>query len=266
MKNKVVGIIGGAGKMAQFFADIFTRHSCKVISSDLYTGLKKEELVKRSDILIISVPLSVTLEVIREIAPLLQEEQLLMDLTSLKAEPVKEMMRSKAFVIGLHPLFGPQLDVKNEKNVVSCPERPGEWQHWLYPILEKENMQIVEADPQEHDKKMALIQGLIHFLSLIFSDVLCKNNISVTELLVYSTSPFRMQLSILERMLNQDPALYGSIAILNPFFPKVIQEVIGSAKSLEDVIANGDHLGYQDLFGNILKFLASKKTIEEDEE
>ena len=60
---------------------------------------------------VVSVPIEVTVKVIEQVGPLMQKDALLMDLTSLKAEPVAAMLRSSvAEVIGLHPLFGPAVD------------------------------------------------------------------------------------------------------------------------------------------------------------
>jgi len=47
-----------------------------------------------------------------------------MDLTSLKTEPVKAMLKSSiSEVIGLHPLFGPNIRFMSGKNVAVCPVR-----------------------------------------------------------------------------------------------------------------------------------------------
>ena len=55
-----------------------------------------------------------------------------MDLTSLKAAPVKEMLESPASVVGLHPMFGGRVSSFSGQTLAACPVRigPEQWQ-WL---------------------------------------------------------------------------------------------------------------------------------------
>ena len=62
------------------------------------------------DVIVVSVPIAATAGVIAEVGPLMKKGQLLMDLTSLKKEPVALMLKhSEADVVGCHPLFGPSI-------------------------------------------------------------------------------------------------------------------------------------------------------------
>ena len=83
-----------------------------------------------------AVPISATADIIKRVGPLLTKDQLLMDLTSLKREPVKLMLaNSNAQVIGCHPLFGPQLKDVSGQNVVLCPARGKKWLGWLKGVF-----------------------------------------------------------------------------------------------------------------------------------
>ena len=101
------GIIGGTGKMGRLFCPVFERAGYETIVSGRSTALTNEQLAESCDIVIVSVPIRDTVRVIGEIAPVLRDDQLLCDFTSLKVAPVAAMLRSKAQVIGLHPMFGP---------------------------------------------------------------------------------------------------------------------------------------------------------------
>ncbi|MFZ1127810.1 prephenate dehydrogenase/arogenate dehydrogenase family protein, partial [Methanoregula sp.] len=101
------GIIGGTGKMGRLFAPVFERAGYDVLVSGRSTALTNEQLAGTCDLVVVSVPIRDTVRVIGEIAPFLREDQLLCDFTSLKTGPVAAMLRSKAAVIGLHPMFGP---------------------------------------------------------------------------------------------------------------------------------------------------------------
>ncbi len=60
MKKPIIGIIGGKGKMGKAFARFFVELGYEVIVSDLKTKLKPLELVRKSDVVIISVPIDKT--------------------------------------------------------------------------------------------------------------------------------------------------------------------------------------------------------------
>ena len=77
------------------------------------------------DLVVVSVPIRDTVRVIGEIAPFLREDQLLCDFTSLKTGPVAAMLRSKAAVIGLHPMFGPTVSsIRVRPSWCARPARP----------------------------------------------------------------------------------------------------------------------------------------------
>ncbi|MFI5384351.1 MAG: prephenate dehydrogenase/arogenate dehydrogenase family protein, partial [Methanosarcina thermophila] len=71
-----------------------------------------EEAVPASDIVIVSVPINVTEEIIAEFAPKMKAGSLLMDLTSIKVKPVEAMKKftpSDVEILGTHPMFGPTI-------------------------------------------------------------------------------------------------------------------------------------------------------------
>jgi prephenate dehydrogenase len=110
MKNIRIGIIGGTGGIGKWFAHFFQKEGFEVQVTGRKTGLALPVLTRQCPIIIVSVPIKATVEVIEQVGPLMPEKSLLMDFTSLKEEPVKAMLRSSCCeVIGLHPLFGPEI-------------------------------------------------------------------------------------------------------------------------------------------------------------
>ena len=101
-----IGIIGGLGEMGTLFSRFFSDQGYEVTVADLGTPVTGRELAASSDILLFSVPLHKSEEIIRELVPLTRPDQLVMDLTSLKVNAVREMLQSPASVVGLHPKIG----------------------------------------------------------------------------------------------------------------------------------------------------------------
>ena len=120
------GIIGGTGRMGRLFAKVFEKAGYEVLVSGRKTAITAAEIAKQCDIVVISVPIRETVRVINEIAPLLQPDQLLCDFTSLKVRPVEAMLKSKADVIGLHPMFGPTVKSISRQTIIVCPARAKE--------------------------------------------------------------------------------------------------------------------------------------------
>ncbi len=113
--GKKLGLIGGKGKMGTLF----------------------KELVKACNITIVSTPITQTVLVIEAISEVLTQNNLLIDLTSLKSSLIDVMMHSKDSLIGLHPLFGPSVTELQNQRIVMFPQRPRDWQAWLIEGFEK---------------------------------------------------------------------------------------------------------------------------------
>ena len=123
-----IGIIGGTHGIGQWFASFFAGRGYRVHRTGRTSGLSIPELAARCRVVVVSVPIAATLTVIQAVGPLLSGEALLMDLTSLKEEPVREMLAAtRAEVVGCHPLFGPDCPSLAGQNVVLCPGRGERW-------------------------------------------------------------------------------------------------------------------------------------------
>ncbi|PKN05921.1 MAG: prephenate dehydrogenase/arogenate dehydrogenase family protein, partial [Deltaproteobacteria bacterium HGW-Deltaproteobacteria-7] len=163
MKKIKVGIVGGTKGMGHWFAGLLKKEGCIVHVSGRKTKLQINDLARLSDVIVVAVPISATADVIRQVGPLLSTDQLLMDLTSLKKEPVKLMLaNSRAEVIGCHPLFGPQLKDASGQNVILCPARGKKWLGWLKGVFKKNKLIVLESASGKHDKMMAIVQALNH--------------------------------------------------------------------------------------------------------
>ena len=93
----------------------------------------------------------------------MKKDSLLMDLTSLKAGPVRAMLEASASeVIGLHPLFGPGVPSLEGQNIVLCRARGTRWLPWVRDIFGRKNANLIEATPERHDEVMAVVQALNH--------------------------------------------------------------------------------------------------------
>jgi prephenate dehydrogenase len=261
MDEKItVGIIGGTGQIGQWFKKFFEKNKCKVLIASRKTKLRPEECAAKCDVVVISVPISSTVKVIKEVAPYVKEDALLMDLTSLKKEPVQAMLKNtQAAVIGAHPVFGPSVETIKNQTVVLCPARPKKWLSWLRDILEKNEALVRVTTPEKHDKMMSIIQGITHFSTICVAHTLKKLGIDVAESLHYTSPIYKLRMDVVGRLLNQDPELYADIEMLNPENKKAMEEYIRSTRELIGIIKRKDRSEFVKFFKEGADFLGDFK-------
>lgn len=236
-----LGIIGGTGKMGRLFVPVFERAGFDVLVSGRKTGLKNADLAMTCDIVIVSVPIHDTCRVIGEIAPLLNKDQLLCDFTSLKVRPVEAMLASKADVIGLHPMFGPTVSSLRGQTIIACPARAGEARtESLLKIFRNEGATCTITTPENHDKMVAVVQGLTHYVTLCMADTVRRLGMDIRETQAFTSPVYQIELSLMGRLLSQDPALYADILQQNPFVPDVLAGCRASATELAEVVNSHD--------------------------
>ncbi len=258
---KRIGIIGGEGRMGQWFARFFKDSGCQVLSSDLKTTISSEQLVADSDIVVFSVPISVTVDVIESLLPVIRSEQLLIDLTSIKQPAVQAMLASNAEVLGLHPMFGPQIDSIVGQTVVMCKARPRAITPFIEELLVRSGVLLCQSTPEEHDKMMAIIQGLNHFMALVMADCFRRIGVDIGRSLDFSSPIYRMRMAMVGRVLAQDPRLYAEIEILNPASLGPIGKFIESAKELAQHVKDKNIEGFIDYFNQSAEYLGDFKDI-----
>ena len=224
MKAIRIGVIGGTGGMGRWFARFLEKEGHIVHVSGRKTGMDIRSLARGCQVVIVSVPISVTCQVIRQIGPHMSEGSLLMDLTSLKAKPVKAMLKSSTCeVIGLHPLFGPRVRSMKGKNILICPARGEKWLPWLRDTFSGQGARLTETTPARHDQIMAIVQGLTHLNTLTMGLALGRMGIRLRELQGFFTPLFRSRLATIRKIFASNPRLYAEIIALSPHGKEILR-------------------------------------------
>jgi len=240
-KDIHVGIIGGLGKMGRWFHRFFGELGYQVSVADLGTETTPEDLAKTCNLVLVAVPLQHTVEVVRAIGPLVQNDALLMDLASLKSEVVSTMLEvSAASVIGTHPLFGPGEPNVTGQTVVLCPGRGQWWQEWLQGVLVEGGAQVEVVTPEVHDYYMAVVQGLTHFSTLALGLTIDSLGVDLKNLKRFATPAFHRRLMEITHLLSQDADLYAAMPMLNSTYGVFYREFERIILDLKGVIAQKD--------------------------
>jgi prephenate dehydrogenase len=235
------GIIGGTGKMGGLFVPVFKRAGYEVFVSGRSTVLTNADIARQCDLVIVSVPIRDTVRVIEEIAPLLARNQLLCDLTSLKVRPVEAMLASKANVVGLHPMFGPTVTSLKGQTIIVCPVRVEEHLlHRLTGVFTAAGARCTMATPEEHDRMMAVVQGLTHYVTLCMADSIRRLGMDIRSTREFTSPVYQIELALIGRLLSQNPDLYADILQLNPYVPEVLEACRSSSEDLAGIVGSHD--------------------------
>jgi prephenate dehydrogenase len=252
------GIIGGTGKMGQLFAGVFRRAGYEVLVSGRSTALSEEDLARECDLVIVSVPIRNTVRVISRIAPLLKPGQLLCDFTSLKVKPVEAMLQSAADVVGLHPMFGPTVSSLKNQTIIVCPARIGDEKlRDLIGIFQAEGARCTTATPEDHDRMMAVVQGLTHYVTLCMAESIRRLGVDIGTTEAFTSPVYQIELSLIGRLLSQDPELYADILEENPYVPEVLEACRCSAADLAAIVGRKDPAAFREFFDTNSRHLGS---------
>ncbi|MDN7013700.1 prephenate dehydrogenase/arogenate dehydrogenase family protein [Methanoculleus sp. FWC-SCC3] len=245
----LAGIIGGTGQMGRFFAEVFEAAGWETIVSGTKTSLTARAVAETADLVMVSVPIRATVDVIREVAPLLSDEQVFCDLTSLKVEPVRAMLASRAEVIGLHPMFGPGAASLRGQTIVATPARCSpETLEGLLSVFRDQGAAITLSTPEDHDRMMAVIQGLTHFGTLAKAEAIRRTGADVAETLRFTSPVYRIEMGLVGRLLAQDAGLYGDMLQMNPAVPEVLAQFEEAVRTLREIIESGDAERFREFF------------------
>jgi prephenate dehydrogenase len=171
-----------------------------------------------------------------------------MDFTSLKAEPVREMLAAtEAEVVGCHPLFGPDCPSLNSQNVILCPGRGTIWLDRMQALFFQGGARVTVTTPGEHDRMMALVQGLTHLDTLLMGLSLREAGVNAATLDAFSTPIFRTKQAIIEKVFGASPDLYAAILTQNPDMEWVLNRHEKNLTLLKGLICGKDAAGLASL-------------------
>lgn len=250
--------------MGSYFTDFFKKNGFEVIVSDKNTKLSNKQLAKKADVVIVSVPIDETEEVIEEVASLVKRSGLLMDFTSVKVMPMDAMKQANSGYLGCHPLFGPTTGIANQIMILT-PGKGKLWHAWAKNLFEKNKAIVREISPKKHDEMMAYIQTLNHFARITLADTLRKSGIKIDEFLKYPSSVYMMELYMMGRVLNQNPHLYANIQMNNPHNIKTIQSYLQSCRTLAETIEKKSFRQNKEFFRRNTQYLGDFTRLAMDE-
>jgi chorismate mutase / prephenate dehydrogenase len=247
-----VGGEGGMGKLYRRFTSSSGHVSHNIDKGNWY---QLEEIAPKLDMVIVTVPINVTEDVIRRLAPKLKPDTILADFTSNKTVPLEVMLEAHPGpVVGLHPMHGPDVPNLSKQLMVICSGRETEKAGWFKKQCELWGMRVLEAEPGKHDEVMNLVQGLRHFLALLHGSFMKEHDLNPAEMLDYSSPIYRAELMMTGRIFAQDAELYADIVFASKQRRDLLVSFFEHHKSLMEMVKNDDKRGFIREFEQVTDF------------
>lgn len=188
------------------------------------------EEVASKEVVIVGVPVQFLEEVLIRIKDIVTPKSLVLDISSVKVKPIDLMLKylpESVEILGTHPLFGPQSGKYGIKglNLVVCPVRTRKTNALIKFFSKKLQLNVLERTAVVHDKQMAYVQALTHFIGR------AVNEMDIPD--VEQKTPAYQHLLDIKRNLGQDSMdLFLTIENENPYAKEVREQFIEELNNL----------------------------------
>jgi chorismate mutase/prephenate dehydrogenase len=214
-KIKKIVVVGGKGGLGRIFVDMFQRSGYPAEILERGDWSNSESILQDAGLVLVAVPIKLTESIIYKLSHL-PADCVLVDITSTKQKPLAAMLAAhKGPVLGLHPMFGPDVNSLVKQVVVVCHGRNSESYDWFLKQIRIWGAHIQEVDAKQHDDAMVFIQVMRHFCSFVFGAHLAGENPPLKQLIALSSPIYRLELAMVGRLFAQDPELYADIIFDN---------------------------------------------------
>jgi prephenate dehydrogenase len=179
--------------------------------------------VCRQKIVIPAVPISVFRNKLKQMAPLLSPDTLVIDVCSVKAYPVKwmtELLPPSVSILATHPMFGPDSASNSLEGmkIALCKVRVADKLFAkIKSYLSSKGLTLIDTTPENHDRQIAVSLALTHFIGRSLS------NFGAKELEI-DTEGYKRLLHILGVVEHDTWQLFVDMTHYNPFAKEVREE------------------------------------------
>ncbi len=179
------------------------------------------ESVKNADITVFAVPIAFMEETIKQVAPYLKQNSVVLDVCSIKdfsSKTLKKYSPENVLVIPTHPMFGPFISsIAGQIFVLTAQEKDREdfRYKFLVDFLRKSSAKVLETSAKEHDRMMAVVQWLTHYDIFVFGETMRKLWVDIKKSLDFVSPIYKLKISSVARYMHQNPWLYSDIQMYN---------------------------------------------------
>lgn len=241
MRKPTLSIIG-FGAFGQFMAPHLTPHfqvfawsrsNYQAEAENLYVNWCSIEEALQKQVIVLSTNISYFETLLKTYCKHINPQATVLDVASVKIKPIDLMLKylpETCQIIGTHPLFGPQSGKNGIAglNMVYCPVRvlPHTANCIKSFLADTLQLNVLERTPEQHDREMAYVQGLTHFVARALDKI---------DALDYpmKTKAYEHLLTVKNMLAGDSWDLFVSIENENPFAEKVRSDFMAKLNELE---------------------------------
>lgn len=221
-------VIGGAGKMGDWFARFLASQGFDVLIADPAArdeagkhvdDWRTLEDLDAFDFIVVATPLGVSDAILTELAGR-KPTGVVFDLGSLKSPLRKGLAALKAAgvkVTSMHPMFGPSVELLSNRHVIFIDLGSAEALAAARALFRPTLAEQVVMDLDEHDRLVAYVLGLSHALNIAFFTALVGSGEAAPRLTRMSSTTFDSQVDVAAAVAEESPELYYEIQALNDY-------------------------------------------------
>ena len=238
-------LILGAGKMGTFFVDLLSfEHETAVYDVQpqrlrfMYNTLRFSSLEEirdfRPELVINAVTLKHTLNVFRQILPLLPDDCILSDIASVKTGMKEFYEACGRRYVSTHPMFGPtfaNLGALSSENAIIISEGDYMGRIFFKDLYQRLGLNICEYTFEQHDETVAYSLSIPFVSTFVFAAVMKHQDAPGTT--------FKRHMAIARGVLGEDDCLLREI-LFNPRTSGQVSKIRDELKELLDIIDHKD--------------------------
>ena len=238
-------LILGAGKMGAFFVDLLSfEHETAVYDVQpqrlrfMYNTLRFSSLEEirdfRPELVINAVTLKHTLNVFRQILPLLPDDCILSDIASVKTGMKEFYEACGRRYVSTHPMFGPtfaNLGALSSENAIIISEGDYMGRIFFKDLYQRLGLNICEYTFEQHDETVAYSLSIPFVSTFVFAAVMKHQDAPGTT--------FKRHMAIARGVLGEDDCLLREI-LFNPRTSGQVSKIRDELKELLDIIDRKD--------------------------
>ncbi len=265
-------IIGGNGKMGQWFVRFLSNQGFKVDVSDVRSSKNSDrngdngnnidyfQVELNYDYIIVAAPIAASAKILQELATL-QPTGIVMDIGSIKSPlklPLMNLVDAGCKVVSIHPMFGPDIKLLSNKHVVFIDLGDTESVNKVKALFQPTMVEQIDMLLEDHDRLIAYILGLSHVLNIAFMSVLSESGEAAETLSKLSSTTFDAQLSIGKNVVSENPHLYFEIQKLNNYSKSTLNALSDAVQRIVTVVNNDQEQAFVSIMQKAQSYMESR--------
>jgi prephenate dehydrogenase len=251
-----IGIVGAAGAMGELLTRYFKRegHSISIYDSNrnrlkvlsksakVSSATNLTQLVSKSDVLVVSVPIEETIGIVEAILDSGGKGKCIVEVSSVKKRIVQKMQkyaRGSTQIVSIHPLFGPGAGSPDGQRIALIPVgNRSEEERIAMELFPASNLVIIDADL--HDRIVALTITGTFLMNMAWITEAAE--FSLEDVKRISGPASKLQSLIAESYLAQDLELYRSIYRNNGYSSAAARQLAKGINAIAEEVNAGKRM------------------------